>query len=87
MRASETTEIIACFDTRALFDCRDGIRLRRLVGRKDAAGDWTYAASSTHDEFEAGTTYTDTFAVASADGTPSSVTINILGTPDFLLLV
>jgi len=53
----------------------------------DAAGDWTYAASSAHDEFEAGTTYTDTFAVASADGTPSSVTINILGTPDFLLLV
>ena len=48
----------------------------------DAAGAWTYTASSEHNEFEDGTTYTDTFAVASADGTPSSVTINILGTND-----
>ena len=35
-----------------------------------------------HNEFVAGTTYTDTFAVASADGTLTSVTINILGTND-----
>ena len=35
----------------------------------DAAGAWTYTASSAHNEFAAGTTYTDTFAVASADGT------------------
>ena len=48
----------------------------------DAAGAWTYTASSAHNEFAAGTTYTDTFSVASADGTPSSVTINILGTND-----
>ena len=48
----------------------------------DAAGAWTYTASSAHNEFAAGTTYTDTFAVASADGTQTSVTINILGTND-----
>ena len=30
----------------------------------------------------AGTTYTDTFNVASADGTQTSVTVNILGTND-----
>ena len=48
----------------------------------DSAGAWTYTASSAHNEFVAGTTYTDTFAVASADGTPTSVTINILGTND-----
>src|SRR4029077_5574860 len=48
----------------------------------DAAGAWTYTASSAHNEFEAGATYTDTFSVASADGTLSSVTINILGTND-----
>ena len=30
-------------------------------------------ASSAHDEFAAGTTYTDTFAVASADGTLTSI--------------
>src|SRR5439155_415287 len=48
----------------------------------NAAGAWTYTASSAHDEFAAGTTYTDTFSVASADGTLTSVTINIAGTND-----
>ena len=42
-----------------------------------SAGAWTYTASSAHNEFAAGTTYTDTFQVASADGTLTSVTINI----------
>src|SRR5207253_163467 len=46
------------------------------------AGAWTYAASSAHNEFAAGTTYSDTFSVASADGTLTSVTIHILGTND-----
>src|SRR4029077_6039003 len=48
----------------------------------DSAGAWTYSASSAHNEFVAGTTYTDTFAGASADGTLTAVTINILGTND-----
>ena len=52
----------------------------------DSAGAWTYTASSEHNEFDAGTTYTDTFAVASADGTTTSVTINILGTNDAAVL-
>src|SRR6185312_10253805 len=52
----------------------------------DAAGAWTYTASSAHNEFAAGTTYTDTFSVASADGTLTSVTINILGTNDAAVL-
>ena len=52
----------------------------------DTAGAWTYTASSAHDEFVAGTTYTDTFTVASADGTLTSVTVNILGTNDAPLL-
>jgi len=47
-----------------------------------AGGAWTYTASSAHDEFVAGTTYTDTFSVASADGTATSVTVNIAGTND-----
>ena len=45
-------------------------------------GVWTYTASSAHDEFVAGTTYTDTFTVASADGTTSTVTVTITGTND-----
>ena len=52
----------------------------------DNAGAWTYTANSAHNEFEDGTTYTDTFAVASADGTTTSVTINILGTNDAAVL-
>ena len=50
------------------------------------AGAWTYTASSAHDEFAAGTTYTDTFPVASADGTLTSVTINIAGSNDAAVL-
>src|SRR5205823_5457116 len=52
----------------------------------DAAGAWSYTASSAHNEFVAGTTYTDTFSVASADGTLTSVTIHILGTNDAAVL-
>jgi VCBS repeat-containing protein len=48
----------------------------------DAAGAWTYTAGSAHNEFAPGTTYTDTFTVASADGTTTTVVINILGTND-----
>src|SRR5204863_107385 len=52
----------------------------------DSAGAWTYTASSAHNEFAAGSTHTDTFSVASADGTLTSVTINILGTNDAAVL-
>src|SRR5262249_55664447 len=48
----------------------------------NAAGAWTYTASSDHNEFVEGTTYTDTFSVASADNTTTPVTIIILGTND-----
>ncbi|MES2317286.1 MAG: retention module-containing protein, partial [Pseudomonadota bacterium] len=48
----------------------------------DAAGAWNYTASSAHNEFEAGTTYSDTFTVTSVDGTTSTITVNILGTND-----
>ncbi|MGE8485443.1 MAG: VCBS domain-containing protein, partial [Pseudomonas sp.] len=49
-------------------------------------GAWTYVANSAHNEFAAGTTYTDTFAVSSADGTLTSVTVHILGTNDAAVL-
>ena len=48
----------------------------------NTAGAWTYTASSAHDEFAAGTSYTDTFSVAGSDGTLTSVTINIAGSND-----
>ncbi|WP_222839678.1 VCBS domain-containing protein, partial [Pseudomonas lini] len=49
-------------------------------------GAWNYVADSAHNEFVAGTTYTDTFSVSSADGTLTSVTVNILGTNDAAVL-
>src|SRR5438445_2985436 len=52
----------------------------------DSAGAWTYTASSAHNEFAAGSTYSDTFAVESADGTLTSVTIHIAGTNDAAVL-
>jgi VCBS repeat-containing protein len=45
-------------------------------------GKWTYVASSAHDEFEPGQTYTDSFTVTSADGTTTTVTVNLTGTND-----
>src|SRR5205807_1668715 len=52
----------------------------------DAAGAWTYTASSAHNEFAAGSTYTDTFSVASADGTLPAATLHTPGTNDAALL-
>src|SRR6201989_1637939 len=52
----------------------------------DAAGAWTYTASSAHNEFVAGTTSPDPFSVPSADGTLTSVAIHILGTNDAAVL-
>ncbi|MEY4753141.1 MAG: hypothetical protein RJA44_816, partial [Pseudomonadota bacterium] len=53
----------------------------------DASGAWSYTASSAHDAFVAGQTYTDSFTVTSADGTQSTVTVNITGTNDAPTLV
>ena len=52
----------------------------------DAAGVWSYTANSAHDAFVGGTTYSDTFQVSSADGTTTSVTVNILGTNDAVVV-
>ena len=49
----------------------------------DAAGAWTYTANSAHDEFVAGTTYTDTLHGGDAPTAPTrSMTVNITGTND-----
>ncbi|UUZ57472.1 VCBS domain-containing protein [Massilia sp. H-1] len=47
-----------------------------------ANGQWQYTASTAHNEFVGGTTYSDVFTVTSADGTTSTITVNILGTND-----
>ncbi|TLP78133.1 retention module-containing protein [Pseudomonas nitroreducens] len=47
-----------------------------------ADGQWTYTAKSAYNELKVGETLVDTFAVKAADGTASSVTVNIVGTND-----
>ena len=46
----------------------------------NAAGAWTYATDTAHNEFVGGATYTDTLSMSSADGTSHQLTVNILGT-------
>ncbi|MCL9689311.1 VCBS domain-containing protein, partial [Legionella sp. EUR-108] len=47
-----------------------------------ADGVWSYTTDTAHNEFAAGSTYTDTLTVTSADGTTSTITVNIVGTND-----
>ncbi|MBK7686025.1 MAG: hypothetical protein IPJ25_08400 [Rhodocyclaceae bacterium] len=47
---------------------------------------WTYTANNAQNQFVAGTTYTDAVNVTSADGTTSSITVNILGTNDAAMI-
>ena len=48
----------------------------------DETGNWTYTASSAHDEFQDGRAYGEIFFVESVDGTSTFVGIEIIGTGD-----
>jgi VCBS repeat-containing protein len=48
----------------------------------NAGGNWSYIASSAHDEFGAGSIQQELFSVASADGTLTLVQLNLAGTND-----
>jgi VCBS repeat-containing protein len=48
----------------------------------DISGVWSYVASSAFDALNVGDVLTDTFTAVSADGTETSVTVNIHGTND-----
>src|SRR5205823_555278 len=84
--SSSGTLTISDVDSPATFVAQAGTLGTYGTFAINAAGAWTYTASSAHNEFAAGTTYTDTFSVASADGTLTSVTINIAGTNDAAVL-
>ena len=45
-------------------------------------GKWSYKTNDALNKFVAGAVYTDTLAITSADGTASTITVNILGTND-----
>ncbi|TGR16178.1 hypothetical protein EN839_34270, partial [Mesorhizobium sp. M1C.F.Ca.ET.196.01.1.1] len=78
--SSSGTLTISDVDSPATFVAQAGTAGTYGTFAINAAGAWTYTASSAHNEFAAGTTYTDTFDVVSADGTHTSVTITIDGT-------
>ena len=84
--SSSGTLTISDLDSPATFVAQAGTLGSYGTFAITSAGAWTYTASSAHNEFAAGTTYTDTFPVASADGTLTSVTINILGSNDAAVL-
>ncbi|MGZ5051909.1 MAG: VCBS domain-containing protein [Methylobacter sp.] len=80
------TLTISDVDSPATFQAQDGTAGAYGTFSIGTDGAWTYTASSAHNEFAAGTTYTDTFTVKSADGTTTSVAINIDGTNDAAVL-
>ena len=49
-------------------------------------GAWTYTTNAAHNEFVAGTNYTDSFTAVAADGTTKVVTVTIAGTNDAALI-
>ena len=48
----------------------------------DANGNWSFASDGALNDLEEGELVTDIFTVSSVDGTTSTVTVNITGTPD-----
>ncbi|MFO1079062.1 MAG: VCBS domain-containing protein [Reyranellaceae bacterium] len=48
----------------------------------DMTGAWSYATNTAHDEFQAGTDYTDSVTATTADGTTQVVTVTIHGSND-----
>src|SRR6185312_5193505 len=52
----------------------------------NASGVWSYTANSAFDSLNVGQSVSDTFQVFSADGTQTSVTVNIHGTNDAAVL-
>ena len=71
-------------DSSAAFTVRSGVAGSNGYGSFgiNAAGAWTYAMNSAHNEFAGGTNYTDSFTVATADGTQQVVSVTIAGTND-----
>ena len=57
-----------------------GERLRHVRDRRERGVD--LHADNGHNEFDGGLTYTDSFTVATSDGTTQVVTVSILGTND-----
>ncbi|MBW9115885.1 VCBS domain-containing protein [Rhizobium cauense] len=75
---------ISDIDSPATFVAQTGVAGSNGYGKFTitAVGAWTYVANTAHNEFVDGQHYTDSVTVTSADGTTTTVTVDILGTND-----
>ncbi|WP_199221221.1 VCBS domain-containing protein, partial [Limnohabitans sp. JirII-29] len=71
-------------DSSALFVAQTGVAGNNSYGQFSIGtnGAWTYTANSAHNEFVGGQTYTDSFTVATADGTSQVITVSMTGSND-----
>ncbi|MBL0075282.1 MAG: hypothetical protein IPP41_04850 [Rhodocyclaceae bacterium] len=78
------TMVISDVDSASTFTALTAVAGSNSYGTfsMSTAGVWTYTANSAHDEFMAGSTYTDSVSVTSADCTVSSITVSNVGTND-----
>ncbi|MCL9685894.1 VCBS domain-containing protein, partial [Legionella maioricensis] len=78
------TLAISDVDSPAIFIAQNNVAGSNGYGHFTVGADgvWSYTTDTAHNEFVAGSTYTDTLTVTSADGTTSTITVNILGTND-----
>ncbi|MDO9319560.1 MAG: VCBS domain-containing protein [Gammaproteobacteria bacterium] len=73
---------ISDVDSPATFVAQAGTAGAYGVFGINAAGNWTYNTNGALNQLAPGQTVSDVFSVSSADGTSSTVTVNILGTAD-----
>ncbi len=77
---------ISDVDSAATFVAQTNVAGTNGVFNIGTNGAWTYVANSAFNNLNAGQSVSDTFTVASADGTASSVQVTIIGTNDAAVL-
>ncbi|WPN59446.1 VCBS domain-containing protein [Pseudomonas sp. P9_31] len=73
---------VSDIDSPESFQAQSGTTNANGIFAIDTTGNWSYTANSAFDALNVGDSLTDTFAVLSADGTETSVSVTINGTND-----
>ncbi|WP_445262667.1 VCBS domain-containing protein [Pseudomonas sp. EL_65y_Pfl2_R96] len=73
---------VSDIDSPESFQAQSGTTSANGIFAIDTTGNWSYTANSAFDALNVGDSLTDTFAVFSADGTETSVSVTINGTND-----
>src|SRR3990167_3871633 len=84
IQSASGTLIATDVDSSAIFVTQSNVAGSNGYGNFSitATGGWTYSMSSAHNEFVGGQDYTDSFTVATADGTTQVITVTMTGTND-----